>query len=255
MAQLSSCILLTINFVTLRIYCDVSIQAPQHLLYNAHRLSRIEGLGSSHFARRYFGNHCYFLFVLLLRCFSSQAFLLIDYLIHQWIMKYKLHRVSPFGILGIKGFQRLPRAYRSFTRPSSAVGTKASTVSSLQLYLTYSKVLTITLLIASQLTSLRLTHLITLVIFTLKLQNNIYSIIFTLISNNFLNKFCLKKLSLVFIMQFSMYDFQCLSIQACALKVGYHINIVLQELYSSFVQIIFDNRTLLLSLLHTTSTC
>ena len=29
------------------------------------------GLGSSHFARRYFGNHCCFLFLRLLRCFSS----------------------------------------------------------------------------------------------------------------------------------------------------------------------------------------
>ena len=103
MAQLSSCIQLIINFVTLSTNCVV-MSVPQHLLYNVHRLSRIEGLGSSHFARRYFGNHYYFLFVLLLRCFSSQAFLLYDYLIHHRIMKYKLHRVSPFGILGIKGF-------------------------------------------------------------------------------------------------------------------------------------------------------
>ena len=29
------------------------------------------GLGSSHFARRYFGNRCFFLFLRLLRCFSS----------------------------------------------------------------------------------------------------------------------------------------------------------------------------------------
>ena len=29
------------------------------------------GLGSSHFARRYFGNRCFFLFHRLLRCFSS----------------------------------------------------------------------------------------------------------------------------------------------------------------------------------------
>ena len=29
------------------------------------------GLGSSHFARRYFGNHCCFLLLRLLRCFSS----------------------------------------------------------------------------------------------------------------------------------------------------------------------------------------
>jgi hypothetical protein len=29
------------------------------------------GLGSFHFARHYSGNHCYFLFLCLLRCFSS----------------------------------------------------------------------------------------------------------------------------------------------------------------------------------------
>ncbi len=29
------------------------------------------GLGSSHFARRYFGNRCFFLFLRVLRCFSS----------------------------------------------------------------------------------------------------------------------------------------------------------------------------------------
>ena len=29
------------------------------------------GLGSSHFARRYFGNRCFLLFLSLLRCFSS----------------------------------------------------------------------------------------------------------------------------------------------------------------------------------------
>ena len=29
------------------------------------------GLGSSHFARHYFGNHCCFLFLRVLRCFSS----------------------------------------------------------------------------------------------------------------------------------------------------------------------------------------
>ena len=135
MAQLSSCILLIINFVTLSIYCDISCLSHYTFYttltdYHAQRVQ-----AQSHFARRYFGNHYYFLFVLLLRCFSSQAFLLYDYLIYHRIMEYKLHRVSPFGILGIKGFQRLPRAYRSFTRPSSAVGTKASTVSSLQLYL------------------------------------------------------------------------------------------------------------------------
>ena len=38
--------------------------------------SKLLGLGSFHFARRYFGNRCFFLFLRLLRCFSSPGSLL-----------------------------------------------------------------------------------------------------------------------------------------------------------------------------------
>ena len=55
--------------------------------------------------------------------------------IHLWILRYYPQRVSPFGVLRIKTFQRFPVAYRSFTRPSSAVSTKASFISTQQLYL------------------------------------------------------------------------------------------------------------------------
>ena len=37
------------------------------------------GLGSSPFARRYLGNRCFFLFLRLLRCFSSPGYLLMSY--------------------------------------------------------------------------------------------------------------------------------------------------------------------------------
>ena len=40
-------------------------------MYNACRLEHTPGLGSSHFARRYFGNRGCFLFLGVLRCFSS----------------------------------------------------------------------------------------------------------------------------------------------------------------------------------------
>ena len=40
---------------------------------------KIIGLASSHFARRYFGNRCFFLFLRLLRCFSSPGYLLMSY--------------------------------------------------------------------------------------------------------------------------------------------------------------------------------
>jgi hypothetical protein len=46
-------------------------KSPQHQIYNAHGLSRIFGLGCSHFARHYSGNNDCSLFLRVLRCFSS----------------------------------------------------------------------------------------------------------------------------------------------------------------------------------------
>ena len=51
--------------------CNSLRRAPQPRLYNACRLSHILGLGCSPFARHYLGNHCCFLFLKVLRCFSS----------------------------------------------------------------------------------------------------------------------------------------------------------------------------------------
>ena len=45
----------------------------------------IHGLGSSCFARHYFRNRCYFLFLWVLRCFSSPRSLPIHYFTHVWI--------------------------------------------------------------------------------------------------------------------------------------------------------------------------
>ena len=44
-----------------------------------------------------------------------------------------LHRVSPFGNLRIKAHLRLPVAYRSLSRPSSALSAKAFPLRPLQL--------------------------------------------------------------------------------------------------------------------------
>ena len=43
------------------------------------------GLGSSYFARHYFRNRFYFLFLWVLRCFSSPRSLPIHYFTHVWI--------------------------------------------------------------------------------------------------------------------------------------------------------------------------
>ena len=50
------------------------------------------------------------------------------------------YRVSPFGNLRINGYVRLPEAYRSLSRPSSALSAKASTLRSLLLDLVTSGV-------------------------------------------------------------------------------------------------------------------
>ena len=70
-----------------------------------------------------------FLFLWVLRCFSSPGAL------HPSMCSTgdavgSQRRVSPFGHLRIKACSRLPEAYRSDPRPSSALGAKASTVSS-----------------------------------------------------------------------------------------------------------------------------
>ena len=83
------------------------------------------GLGSFHFARRYFGNRVFFLFLRVLRCFSSPGSL--PYVM-DWRMDDRgvLCRVSPFRDLRIKGYLLLPEAYRSLSRLSSALSAKAS---------------------------------------------------------------------------------------------------------------------------------
>ena len=95
------------------------------------------GLGSSGFARRYFRNRCFFLFLRLLRCFSSPGSppYVMDWRMDTWgLLKW----VSPFGYLRINGYLLLPEAFRSLSRLSSALSAKASTLRSFLLDLVYS---------------------------------------------------------------------------------------------------------------------
>ena len=75
------------------------------------------------------GITCCFLFLRLLRCFSSPGSL--PYVM-DWRMDDRglLCRVSPFGYLRINGYLHLPAAFRSLLRPSSALSAKASTLRS-----------------------------------------------------------------------------------------------------------------------------
>ena len=73
----------------------------------------IHGLGCSPVARRYWGNHVCFLFLQVLRCFSSLRWHAVRH------DASSMRRVVPFGNLRIKGHLHLPGAYRSLSRPSS----------------------------------------------------------------------------------------------------------------------------------------
>ena len=94
------------------------------------------GLASSTFARRYSQNLVWFLFLRVLRCFSSPRSL-----------RYTMdscndHRlftcvVPQFGNLRIEAYLQLPAAYRSLSRPSSAPDAKAFTLCSFLLELLF----------------------------------------------------------------------------------------------------------------------
>ena len=72
------------------------------------------GLGSAAFARHYLRYHCCFLFLLLLRCFSSQG------LPRRFYAPIRLAAwVAPFGNPRLNGYLPLNAAYRSLSRPSS----------------------------------------------------------------------------------------------------------------------------------------
>ena len=82
------------------------------------------GLASFPFARRYLENRCFFLFLRLLRCFSSAGSLRTA-MYSLYGDKVLPYRVSPFGNLGVYGYLLLTRAYRSLSHPSSAPDTKS----------------------------------------------------------------------------------------------------------------------------------
>ena len=95
---------------------------------NAHRLSLRHGLGCSRFARHYSGNRDFFLFLALLRCFSSRTYLRCTYGFSAGYPRITTGGFPHSEIPGSKTVQRLPGAYRSRPRPSSAPDAKASTV-------------------------------------------------------------------------------------------------------------------------------
>ncbi len=103
-----------------RLHSDlhVVVLQPPHCLDNM-------GLGFFPFARHYSGNHYCFLFLCLLRCFSSAGLRYCDW--------PSASQVSPFGDPRIDSYVPIPAAYRSLSRPSSPLRAKASPVCSYSL--------------------------------------------------------------------------------------------------------------------------
>ena len=94
------------------------------------------GLGSFPFARRYLGNHFCFLFLRLLRCFSSPGSLYMA-MYSPYSDWSSSSRVSPFRNRRVNGYLLLTVAYRSLSRLSSALSAKASTLRSYSLDLLF----------------------------------------------------------------------------------------------------------------------
>ncbi len=129
MLQLPSMLPLHQPFLTRRPVNSPIQTAPQPRMRNACQLSHTYGLASSAFARHYSRNHCCFLFLWVLRCFTSPRSLQLPYIFRQRLpdMTPVTSRFPYSEIPGSKLDYQLPRAYRRSPRPSSALGAKAST--------------------------------------------------------------------------------------------------------------------------------
>ena len=87
------------------------------------RVLERSGLGSSLFARHYWGNRCFFLLLRVLRCFSSPGSPR-----HIDGTGSSIQWVAPFGHVRIKPCLRVPGLFRSLPRPSSPAEAKASSM-------------------------------------------------------------------------------------------------------------------------------
>ena len=91
--------------------------APQHRTCNACQLSRMPGLASSAFARHYLRNHGCFLFLWVLRCFTSPRSLQLPYVFKQRSPDITLvsFEVSLFGDPRIEARLPAPRGLSQVT--------------------------------------------------------------------------------------------------------------------------------------------
>ena len=67
------------------------------------------GLGSSPFARRYLGNRCFFLFLRVLRCFSSPGYLLHAYIFSMGYLRITISEFPHSEICGLTAVCAFPQ--------------------------------------------------------------------------------------------------------------------------------------------------
>lgn len=101
---------------------------PQPRTRNPYQVSHAHGLGSSAFAHHYSRNHNCFLFLRVLRCFTSPRSHQPPYTFRRRRHPMTSARLPHSETPGSKSGCRLPEAYRRLPRPSSAPDAKASTV-------------------------------------------------------------------------------------------------------------------------------
>ena len=108
LATLSRVILLT------QIIIAKTLHRFQFASHNTHITTHASlhdtGLGSSQFAHHYYGNHIRFIFLALLRCFSSRRSPLYPIYSDKSFLSLS-RRVSPFGHLRIKANLSAPRSF------------------------------------------------------------------------------------------------------------------------------------------------
>jgi hypothetical protein len=107
------------SFVTLTPDGTRTKLVPRHPAYNARRLSHTRGLGCCCFARRYYSNRYYFLFLGVLRCFNSPRWLYPDYEFIRKSQDMTLEGLTHSEIPGSKDVCSSPRliaAYRVLHR-------------------------------------------------------------------------------------------------------------------------------------------
>ena len=101
--------------------CHIEVPQPRGYKYPRFRLFRFRSPLLTESLR--------FLFLGLLRCFTSPRLASPDYEFIRSIIPSYRDWVVPFGDPRIKACLRLPVAYRNLLRPSSPLGTKAFTIS------------------------------------------------------------------------------------------------------------------------------